>query len=84
MSIYGSYEDMRDMMRAEAGDDRPRSHVFIPGEDFDPYDPDDVEAVKLVGEKDRADQVDYWKERALRAEQALAREDDEYEQEDFA
>jgi hypothetical protein len=65
-------DDMIDMMRHEAGEDvPPRSHVFIPWEDFDPTDEDEVAAIMLVGERDMARQADYWRERALRAEAAL-------------
>lgn len=83
MSIYGSYEDMRDFQRGEEDPEywnKPKSHVFIPGEDFDPYDEDDVAAVKQVMEKDAAAQIDYWRERALRAERAAERRWDEEEE----
>jgi hypothetical protein len=66
-------DDYMDMRRHEAGEDvPPRSHVFIPGVDFDPFDEDDVAAVMAVGERDIANREDYWRQRALRAEAALA------------
>lgn len=41
-------------------EDAPRSHVFMaePGE---PFDEDDVEAIKLVGEQDVAAKIAYWR-----------------------
>lgn len=65
MSMNGDYLSM-----AEAcGDyERPSGHVYFPGENFDPFDPDDVEAVRMVGESDRFDRMS-----ALESENARLR-----------
>lgn len=51
MSMVGDYRSM-----AEAcGEATSHGYVFFPGEDFDPHDEYEVEAVLMVGESDRAD-----------------------------
>ena len=53
---------MERMTYAQAvGEAPPSPLVFIPGQDFDPGDEDDREAVRLAGEIDKAD-----RERELR------------------
>lgn len=50
-AITGDYLSL-----AEAcGEVEPQPLTFTPGEDFDPADPDDVAAVGLAMERDRAD-----------------------------
>lgn len=45
--------DYYSMAEAVGEYERADGHTFIPGDDFDPYDDHDVEAVMLVGEQDR-------------------------------
>lgn len=50
------YESMSDFQRREEGRE-PAPLTFVPGEDFDPYDPDEVEIVKLASERSAADRM---------------------------
>lgn len=60
---------MERMTYAQAVGEAPiGSPVFFPGEDFDPWDEDDVAAVKAAGEIHRAEYV-----RDLEAENARLR-----------
>lgn len=68
-----SYEDARDFTRRESGDDSPQPLVFIPGENFDPSDEDDVEAVREAMDRDMADRAAYWREKYEDAQREIAR-----------
>lgn len=70
MSMNGDY-----MSLAEACGEAPRRGLsFIPGEDFDPYDEDEVAAVGLAMERDMADRVRHLEEENARLRALLPEE----------
>jgi uncharacterized small protein (DUF1192 family) len=65
---------MEYMTMAEAVGEAPaRPLTFIPGEDYDPYDEDDVAAVGLAMDLDRADRVRELEDRIADLERENAR-----------
>jgi hypothetical protein len=61
------------MTMAEACGEAPaRPLTFIPGEDYDPYDEDDVAAVGLAMDRDRADRIADLEAENARLRAALA------------
>ncbi|MFE5290176.1 hypothetical protein ACFRAQ_34855 [Nocardia sp. NPDC056611] len=72
MGMNGDYQSM-----AEACGEAPRrAPTFVPGVDFDPYDEDDVEAVKLAMDRDLADRNRALAEENARLRALLGEEDD--------
>jgi hypothetical protein len=69
-ALTGDYRSMAEACGEAA---RPDGYSFIPGEDFDPYDEDDVAAVLAVGEHDVHDRVSR-RVRQLEAENARLRD----------
>lgn len=68
MSMTGEYMSM-----AEACGEAPvRPLTFVPGEDYDPYDEDDVAAVGLAMDRDRADRIADLEAENARLRAALA------------
>lgn len=76
---------MEYMTLAQAVGEAPMSPLcFIPGEDFNPYDEDDREAVKLAMERDMADRIRHLqRENAQLRAQLENREDDYYDEDDY-
>lgn len=50
--------------------------AFVAGVDFDPYDEDDVEAVRFAGEVSRADRMHQLEEENARLRARLSRYED--------
>ncbi|MEU4709485.1 hypothetical protein AB0G00_23915 [Nocardia salmonicida] len=65
--MNGDYRSM-----AEAAGEAPyRGLAFIPGEDFDPHDEDDREAVAAAMDNERADRVRHLEQENARLRAAL-------------
>lgn len=50
-----------DTLDVSVFDHEPRSQVFFPNPE-EPWDEDDVETINLVGEKDVAAKIAYWRD----------------------
>lgn len=77
MGINGDYMSMAEAV----GEYTPTGYAFIPGEDFDPSDPDECEAVRMVGERDMYARMARL-ERENRELRAQLRGDDDYPDDD--
>lgn len=65
------------MTMAQACGEAPMPGLsFVPGEDFDPSDPDDVEAVGLAMDRERADELTNLRAENARLRAALRKDDD--------
>lgn len=61
-------------MAEACGEAEPRGLAFVPGVDFDPYDPDEVEAVQEAMARDAASRIDRLEAENARLRALLADE----------